>query len=222
MLVWGLVIALYVLRKDFPGISSSLIGVVKALIRPKLLLLFGGALAYTSLVVYVGYRLNLWNESALKVTVYWFIGTAVVLAGKAVDNQATRGRFVLEILRRVVALTLLVEFVVNVYALPLVVELVAVLVVVVFSGMQVVARYPTLASDAVRLLIQGVLLSVGVLYATDFVVRVAADPGGFVTRNHLEELLVPPALTVSLIPYLLGVTWRSSFEQRRFRANYGI
>ena len=82
-----------VFYKNFWGIGKSVIEVLRALLQPKLLLLFGSAFAYSAVIVYVAHEVQLWHEPALKVTIYWFIGTAVVLAGDAVSEGArdTRG-----------------------------------------------------------------------------------------------------------------------------------
>jgi hypothetical protein len=41
---------------------------------------------------------------------------------------------------------------------------------------------------------------------------------GFLTRKNLEDFLVPPLLTVTLVPFLLGAAWISRREQESLRA----
>ena len=76
ILLWALVILGFVLYKDFRGITGSLLGVLRALVHPKLLLLFGSALLYSAALVYAASALGLWHMTALKATVYWFLGSA--------------------------------------------------------------------------------------------------------------------------------------------------
>lgn len=116
------------------------------------MLLFGSALAYSTLLVYAAKEARLWHTTALKATVYWFVGTAVVLITDAVTRASPRDRdFIRSVLKRVVGITILVELVVNLYAVPLAGEVLGVGILVTFSMMQAApstTRRPTRASAA--------------------------------------------------------------------------
>jgi hypothetical protein len=222
MLIWAIAIFAYVLWKDFWGITRAFGGVVGALLHRKLLALFGTGLLYMSALVFAAYRLGWWHASALKVTILWSVGTAIVLVGDAVTRGGPDGTLLVrKILRRVFALTLIVEFVVGVYALPLAVEIPLVLIVILFAGMQALCPYNESISHTARTAIDWVLAAVGLIYVATFVVRVLLDPGGFFTRPRFEELLVPPALTLCFLPLLLVAAWFSRLEQERFRSRLG-
>jgi hypothetical protein len=219
IVLWSVAILGFVLYKDFVGISRSLVAVLRALLQPKLLLLFGSALAYSAAIVYVAHELELWHAPALKVTIYWFIGTAVVLAGNAVsEGSRDRRAYLRKVLGRVLAVTILIEFVVGIYALPLAVEIVCVGLLFLFTGMQVVAQHDATTSATTRKFIDRVLIAVGLLYLSYFAIRLVTDVDGFLTRKNLEDFLVPPLLTVTLVPFLLGAAWISRREQESLRA----
>jgi hypothetical protein len=221
IMLWSAAILGFVLYKDFGGISRSMVGVLRALLQPKLLVLFGSALAYSVAIVYLAHELGLWHVPALKVTTYWFIGTAVVLAGNAVsEGMRDQSAHLRKVLGRVLAITILIEFVVGVYALPLAVELVCVGVLFLFSGMQVLAQHDSTTPQATRKFIDGVLIAVGVLYLTYFAIRVVTDMDGFFTRKNAEDFLVPPLLSVALVPFLLGAAWISRREQESLRRRF--
>jgi len=218
ILLWAVVILGYVFCKDVRGIGGSFLAVLRSLVPPKLLLLFGSALLYSAAVVYAANELGAWHTTALKATIYWFLGTAVVLAGEAVTDGARNDRaFLGRVLRRVGAVTVLIEFAANVYALPLAFELVGVIVVLLFVGMQVVAQHNSSTPPPVRKLIDGVLVAVGVFYLGYFVIRVLGDLDGFLTRENAEDFLVGPALTLTLIPFLYVAAFVSRREQRNLR-----
>jgi hypothetical protein len=222
ILIWAVVGLVYVLRKDFRGIGGSLVAVARSLLHPKLLLLFGSALAYSGALVYAASRLGLWHSSALKPTIYWYIGTAAVLAGEAVtDGTRGIGKFPhRQILARVLTVTIVVEFIANVYALPLAVELASVLLVFVFGGVQVVAQLDPATPRATLKFIEGVLIAVGLFYLGYFIVRVFGDFNAFLTRDNAEDFLTPPALTLALIPFLCVAAWRSRREQENLRNQF--
>src|SRR5512132_269462 len=95
VLLWSIVFFLvffgYPFSKDPRGIASSTWDVVRALVVPKLLLLFGSAAAYSAAIVLLADRLGLWHTTSLKDTVYWFVGSGIVLVAKAVDATLSWG-----------------------------------------------------------------------------------------------------------------------------------
>ena len=215
-MVWGMLLVGFALYKNPRGISASLLGVVRAAFHPKLVLLYGSALAYAGACVYAAHRLGVWHEPALKATIYWFLGTALILVGTALTDAA----FLRKTLRRLIAVTVVVEFVVNVYSLPLAYELVGVFVAVVFSMLQVVATRDPKTPAATRRFVDGVLVTTGVLYLSYFAFRVVEDLGGFVNRKVAEDFLVGPALTLALIPFLITMSHLARWEQERIRRRY--
>lgn len=60
---------------------------------------------------------------------------------------------------------------------------------------------------------QALLAGIGFIYFGYFLARVLGDLSGFFSREHAEELLVAPALTLALIPFplrrCLGIPARS-------------
>lgn len=140
--------------------------------------------------------------------------------GDAVTRAPRDLGFVRRVLKRLLAITLVLEFIVNVYALPLGYELVGILVVFVFVGMQTVAQHDESLDPRVRTFIDGVLVIVGLVYLIHFAVRVFADLDGFLTRENAEDFLVGPVLTIALIPFLYGVGWASRRDQENLRKRW--
>jgi hypothetical protein len=198
-----------------------LLGVGRAAAQGKLLLLFGSVLAYSALLVYAASRADVWHESALKVTVLWFIGTAIVLVGDAVTDGSRDVRgYLRKLVRRVVAVTLVIEFMVGLYALPLAFEIIGVGVVLLFSMTREYVKHDPTTPVLTRTFVDVVLGVVGVVYVALVVIDLLGDPAGFFTRANAEEFLVPPVLTVALIPLLLAWAWVSRREQERLRRRF--
>jgi Protein of unknown function (DUF2511) len=190
--------------KDRRGIVSSAYALFKAALHPKLLLLFGSAAVYSAGLVYAAAEAHLWHSAALKETVYWFVGTAIVLVGSAL-TQAAPGdaRMVRQVLGRIA----------NLYALPLAYE--AVLVPLAFLLVPMRAIAPTTRGIDKRTLnvIDAGLAIIGLVYILYFVVRVLGDLDAFLTRENAEGFLVGPVLTIALVPFLYGAAWLSRREQ---------
>ena len=210
-------VALPEIKSD--GVGSSFLGVLRALASPKLLLLFGSAALYSSALVVVAKEAGLWQTTTAKATVYWFFGTAVILVGNATQLSPDDPAFVRKLLRGSLKLTILVEFLVNLYVFPLVVELLLVPLLLLFVGMQVVVEHEPNMVQA-RRVVSWVLGTIGVglmLYAA---LRALGDWGGFWTRENAEDFVVAPVLTLALVPFLCLVAWESRRELDNLRRRW--
>jgi hypothetical protein len=67
-----------------------------------------------------------------------------------------------------------------------------------------------------------VLVVAGLVYLGYFLVRLVADVNGFATRENVEDLLVPPLLTLAFVPFLIGAAWLSRREQENFRRRFEV
>jgi hypothetical protein len=123
LLVWTAVILAYAIYRSPREIGRSLLAVVRALVVPKVLVLYIVAFGYSASLVYAATRIGIWHEAALKETIYWFVGTAVVLVGQAVISTEDSPSLARRVIGRVLAITVFVEFAGNLYAFPLGVEL---------------------------------------------------------------------------------------------------
>jgi hypothetical protein len=226
ILLLTLLIVGYATYKDPRGIGAAFLNVLRAALHPKVLLLLGSALVYAAAVVFAAKEAGLWHTTALKTTIYWFVGTAVVLMYDAV-TRASRldGDFTRRVFKRVLSVTILIEFAVNLYAFPLAVELIGVGIALTFAMLQVIVAHDPSADPRVGKLIEGVLATVGLVYLGYFAVRGVGDLLDGVTRERGEEFLVGPGLTIALIPLLYLIAWWSRREQRnlrkRLRARHG-
>jgi hypothetical protein len=210
ILVWAVLILGYVTYKG-PSIWLSFFGLARMVFASKLTLLFGSAAVYSAAIVLLAKKLGLWHTTALKETIYWFVGTGVVLAGNA-THATPSPDFLKQIIGRLLRITLVIEFVVNLYVFPLAVELVLVFLVLAFAGMQAAAPYTSGIDQATRKVIDGVLVGIGVFLIASFGVTALSDLDGFLSRETAERFLVVPALTLAFIPFLYLVEW---YSQRR-------
>jgi hypothetical protein len=207
LVVWLVaIVAFAALKSD--GLASSFLGVLRALCSSKLLLLFGSAALYSAALVFLGKELGLWHTTATKATVYWFFGTGVILVGRATQVCPDDSAFLRKLLRGALKLTILVEFLVNLYVFPVAIELLLVPLILLLIGMQVVAEYEADVAP-IRKVINGMLGTIGVGLMLYVAVRALGDLGVFWTRENAEDFLVAPVLTLALVPFLCLVAWVS-------------
>ncbi len=219
MVVWSVIVLAYVRRKD-RSIGGSIVRVLRPMFAPKLSLLWALAATYSAGLVLAAYAAGLWHTSAIKETVYWFVGTAAVLTGGAIRTRNFDRDYAKRLARKALRVTIVVEFLVNLYVMPLAAELVFVPLVAMFVMMQVVAEHdPKVAS--VKKLLDRMLMLIGIGVMTWVIVSVATDLHGLLTREHAEGLLLVPAFTLAFVPFLYGMwrwsRWDQEHVMRRWR-----
>jgi hypothetical protein len=210
VLFWLIVSAALVLWK-VPAIRPQLPILVRSALSPKLLFgIWVPATIYVAVVVYLAAGRGLWHATSLRETLYWFAGTAFVLAGSA--TQASDPLKFWSLFGRVLKVTILIEFLVNLYVFPLPVELIFIPLGVLLAGTQAVSEgNVTLASahKVVSFLLTALGLAT-VVYALSSAVR---DFHGLVTWVHFEQFVMPLALTAAFAPFLYYVALWSTYEQ---------
>ena len=97
IIIWLLVVIVVAvfLIKD---IRKTLIDILKNFFHKKIFLVIISSILYTGLVVFILYKIKIWDWSFLKDTIYWFTAVAFVLLINT--NKATQDkRFFIKILK---------------------------------------------------------------------------------------------------------------------------
>jgi hypothetical protein len=218
VVIWAVAVLVSALFKS-DGLGRSFLGVLRALVQPKLLLLFGSAALYCAGLVLLARTGGLWHANAIKETVYWFVGTGLVLTGNATQASPRDPGYFPRLLRQAVRLTLIVEFLIALYVFPFGVELLLVPLIALFVGMQVVAAGEPEMAPAKKL-IDGVLIAIGIALMVYVVLSAITDLKSLLTREHGEDLLLAPALTLAFVPFLALVAWFSKRELDHLRKRH--
>jgi hypothetical protein len=219
VVLWATVFFVSVLVASRGEILSSFADVFRA-VALKLLLVFGAAAVYCALVIYLAELAGLWHVGTLKETLYWFAVGGIPIIALAIERSPKGFGYLRDVMGRAVALTFIVEFVVNLYVLPLFFEFV---LVVPFSIWLAYAQVAGQKNLAMRRLAEKATTYVGFFVIGYITLRAATDLDGLLTRDTLESFLVAPALTLAFIPFLyfLGRIVRSELanldKERRAR-----
>jgi hypothetical protein len=205
----------FAVYKSPRDIGRSVLGVLRALFGFKLLLVFGSAALYSAALIFGAETLGIWHTTAIKETVYWFVGTGVILVGNAI-SWAEKPLLLRMLLKQGLKLTIIVEFLVNLYVLPLAAELVLIPIALMFAGIEAIASNdPSLASA--RRATNFVLTAIGLSLLLYAAVSALTDLDAFLTRENSEDFLVGPAMTVALMPLLCGIAAMVGWEMRNLR-----
>jgi hypothetical protein len=217
-LVWTIVVLAFVIYK-VPGVLGNFVHIIWLAVRPPLGFLFGGAAIYCAGIVAAASVLGVWEKTDTKETVYWFLGTGLVLAGHATSTGPDPA-YARKLLRRAFKVAILIEFIVNFYVFPLGVELVF-LPLVGFLGIMEVWNKAQPEPDPTLARVTGNALAIlGWAVLVSLLVRIGLHPGRLLSWGSLEHLLVVPALTLAFVPFLCLIAWWSRRQrdaiQRRF------
>jgi hypothetical protein len=200
----------------------SFSGRCKAMLAPKLLLMWATAACYCAAIVLGAERAGMWHTTAIKETIYWFLGTAAVLAGNATTTHTFDRAFIKRLARKAIRFTIIIEFLINLYVMPLLAELFLVPVVALFVAMQALAENDPKLMPVKKLLDRTLMfIAFGLmLYVT---VSAVTDLGALLTREHAEGLLLAPAFTLACVPFLYAIwrwsRWDRDRVMRRWREN---
>lgn len=188
----------------------SFISVFKALAAPKIIFVIALMAAYAGLLVYLLYLGNIWTWDLVSETLFWFFGPAIVLFSRF-DKAGQDPRFFRRTLVTAIELTVLIEFLVNVYPLSLIAELFLVPVFVLIGGMVAVASTKK-EYRQVKAFLDVILVLIGLSFLGYAIYRIVEDPQGFPTFGTLREFSVPILLTVALLPFVYAMAVFATYE----------
>lgn len=196
--IWLLIfIAWALFRRD---VRNSFLNFLKVLFEIKIVVMLASVIIYVGLAVLALYTIGFWKITLIKDTVLWFLGTAVVLFVNV--NKASRDeRYFRSILLDNLKFTAVLEFVVNLYAFDLWIELILVPALFLVVAMYTVAG--TKKEYAIVKKIFGFVLSMyGLFLIAVTFVDIFNNPQGLATPDNLRVFTLPILLTLMYIPFL--------------------
>jgi hypothetical protein len=196
-LIWiGIVLVWALSLRDF---RHGLRGILATAVQPALSVPLLALVGWVGGLIWIAARLGIWEAALISDAVVWFIGTGLVLFGRAIDVFKPNGSF-----RRVVVtslgLTVLVEGFVNLYVFPFWVEFL--LFPLVVTATALLAAAEGMKHEAVANLLTWVLASVGLILGLYVAVRLGTDFDSFVAGTGPKELLLPIWLTAGTLPFV--------------------
>ena len=192
-------------------LRRSIAEVVRAAVAPQLLSIFAFAAVAQLLATYGLWKIGLWAPSQAKITVIW-IGIGyfpfVSQALKFRDQPTTLRTQ----LRSVLKVTLLVEFFVNLYRLPLLLELAFVPLMVILRLFVAVSERDPNRMPANRFFLS-ITVAVGLIVAAYSLYEAYRAGWGQFTPNLARDFIVPIVYGLLSIPLIWLVALYSAYEE---------
>ncbi len=167
-------------------------------------------LLYSSVLVFVFHKFNLWHASNIKDTIYWFFGVAFVMLVNV--SKADEENYFKRLLLSSLKLAVFLEFLIKLYDFDLWLELILVPFITLVLMLMVVA-----GTDEKYSQLHKILERIQVIFGLSILIYVAyklvGDFSGFATLDHVQEFLLPLALTVAYLPFIYAAALYSKYEE---------
>jgi hypothetical protein len=212
--VWGLVFVVWAARNS--GVRAATGTLLRALFQWKVLLVFAAMGAYVLSCVLLLRSLGVWDVSALKDTIYWFLGTAFVMFVNYSDaeNAGYFRKAMLDCAKLIVPL----EFLTNLYVFPLWLELCCIPLVMITVATRAYADVRKQDGDKIASQASGKVLEIyGAAVVTFTLYHVATDFSGFATMSNARDFLLPIQLTFLLMPFIYSLALATKYESTFLR-----
>lgn len=208
----------------YPKTRSSMRRVVSSLAQPQVAIVIGALLAYVGVLVFGGWRLHWWTIDLTTDTVFWWVGSALVLLFN-IDRVSKTERFFRRMVLGAVGATALAEFFVNdlfVFSLPVELILLPLLSLLVMTS--VVAAHTERGTGAKRL-VDGLLALIGLGLVAYVASRLIVDWDVIDKVHALRTFALPIWLTLGILPFIylvsLAFNYETAFTWIDFRAEHG-
>lgn len=207
VLIWFMAFLCFIL--SVKGVRQSLKGVFRALIQKTILSITFLLLLYVSAGILLFNKISIWNTFLIKDTIIWFMAVAMIMIFSI--NKIKESSFFIKTIKDCFKVSILFEFILNLYTFNIWIELFLVPLITIISVMQVFAKTKSEYTQIEKVLtnILSIFGGITILYA---IYKTIDNYMQLFTPQHALELLLPGILTVWVIPFVYGLKLYSSYE----------
>jgi hypothetical protein len=208
IVAWILVGFIYALMRG--EVRRSLRGVVRAACVPKIAVPLVLMTMYVAGLVIGLWLIGIWTPALVSGTLFWFVGTAIVLF-VAYDRVTRDPHFFRRTLRRVLSLTVVLGFIAGLYPLNFIAELVLVPSLAMLGAMLALSTASRELAP-VKGCIDKVMALVAFALLAYALARVASDPRRFATIDNGRGFVTPAVLTACFLPFVYAVAVYATYD----------
>jgi hypothetical protein len=180
-----------------------MLGMLKLLFSKTISPILCGMVAYVSLIIFVLYKVHFWNITLLKDSIVWLLGVGFIMFINA--NKALKDDYYFkEILKENIKLTIIIEFVINLYVFSLPVEIFLLPTITGLALFQLVSQKDE-KNELFTKFLNSVLSILGLIIISYVSYKLMSDFKGFFSISNLKSFLLPVFLTLAYIPFIYGV-----------------
>lgn len=215
--IWLLFFIGWALGKS--DIRKSLVAVLRSFFQVKVALPVFLMAFYTVATVAILATVGFWGVSLLKDTIVWFFFSAVAMMARFVTWREPQNIF-REVVADSIRVVIFLEFLINTYTFPLIVELVLVPVLTFIAMLGTFTETSEKHRDVSKL-IRGVQATIGFIILGLAVSGAIGDLQNLKSLDAFRSIALAPVLSVLLSPFLYAVVLMSYYEQVFLRLDLG-
>lgn len=198
-------------------IRLSILQLAKNFFSSKIIIPFTLLFAYSFMVILLLREIRIWSLSNLKETIYWFIFSGVIIAFTTIIDEKTE-KPIRKRIRDLVTFTVILEFIVNTYVFMLPIELVFVPMIAIMTAVYTYESIKTQYKKVEQFL--GILLAIiGIAMFTQASIQIYHNFDKFRRFDTLIDFVLPPILTISILPAIYLLMLYASYELLFLRIN---
>ncbi|MHB1058596.1 MAG: hypothetical protein ACYC0F_12040 [Rhodanobacter sp.] len=216
--IWLAIFFIWCLTKS--DVRKSLGSLLVAASARQILIAFALAIAYLSGVTVLLRHLDLWTLYQFKITMLWFFvaGIPSLMNTTAISEDPT-------LLRAAVAknfkLSVLLDFFINLFKLPLLAELIFVPFTALLGGLLAVAQSDE-KYGSVKKLLDWVMISIGLVMFVFEVYKALTSFNTIANASTLRDFTLPIIYNITFIPLLWVMSLYSAYESVFCRLQFVI
>lgn len=220
IVIWLLILTIFVSTKK--DMRKSLAGVVKAFFTPKIYMPLLTSLIPSILAIILLAYFKLWDFSMLKDTIYWVIGTGLVMFFNSLKVKDGKTLF-RQTAKDSLKLIIILEFIINFYVFPIWAELLLVPFFTIVTIMTIFAKYQKGNEyDRVRKFFNGLTIFIGFAVIAFAIIDFAHNPKPLFTIRNLEIFFLPIVLSFTYVPSVYLLSLYSKYDLMFNRINLNL
>lgn len=208
LLIW---LAVFIIAIQFNrNIRKAFKRVIKAFFQCKVLLVCLFTFLYSSVIVLILWKINLWDVTLLKDSVFWFVGSAIVITFRLPKIQ-NGPDFFKKLLMDNFKLVVVLEFILNIHEFNLITELTLV-PVITFLGMIQAYSEQKEEHKKLKVGIEKLFVVCGILLLMLSVFDIIKDFKEFASFSTVKSFLLPIILSTAFIPCAYFIALYMKYE----------
>jgi len=215
---WLLLFLVWALQKA--NIRKSIVALLRAFFRFKVLLPVFLMVFYTAATVTLLAFVGLWKISLLKDTIVWYCISAMAMMMRFATSDKVENIFH-KVLVDSIKVVILLEFFVNTYTLSLPAELIILPILALIAMFDAVASLDKKYSAVARLT-KGMQVVIGLVILVIALSRAISDLRNLQSLDTVRSIALAPLLSMILSPFLYVMVLIMKYELLFLRLDFGI